>query len=236
VISETEFARRYTSTWRMLTPMTEDFVRHVNGSWCVERFAPLRSRKVRRERHAIINEVAFRAFVLGLGAKATDQSNPISPSRLLNAAISELSDDQLWARKASPLDQDEHIQANELRQRLTIFFDNKDSGDLVLFPKFRGCGLLDECAGDVLVGNTLYEVKAGGRFFRSIDLRQLLIYSMLSWRGGDYSIKRLGMFNPRIGIYYEEELGEICQEVSGTSSNELFAEISQVVSGSDFSR
>jgi len=187
-------------------------------------------------RHAIINEVAFRAFALGAKAKAAERPDPISDSRLLSTAISELSDDQFWASKVSPLDQHERSQANELRQRLTIFFDDKDSGDLVLFPEFRGCGLLDACVGDVIVGNTLYEVKAGGRFFRSIDLRQLLIYSMLNWRGGNYSIKSLGMFNPRIGIYYEEELGEICQEVSGRSSIELFTEISQIVSGSDFSR
>jgi hypothetical protein len=218
----------------MLTPMTEDFVRHVNGSWCIKRFTPLRSTRVRRERHAVINETAFRAFVLGESRSGDVTGTP--PSELLVTAMTELSTDPLWIRKVGHLDQYELEQANELRFRLSRFFDERRSGDLALFPKFKGCGLLDGCAGDVLVGPTLYEVKAGGRFFRSIDLRQLLIYSMLNWRGDTYKINSVGMFNPRVGIYYEGKLDEICHEVSGKSADELFTDLSQIVSGSDFSR
>jgi hypothetical protein len=214
--------------------MTEDFVRHVNGSWCASRFTPLRSARVRRERHAIINEAAFRAFVVN--ESRNGKSTAASPSELLLAAMAELSSDPLWAGKVDQLAEHEWQQANELRWRLSTFFDERRSGNLVMFPKFKGCGLLDECAGDVLTGQTLYEVKAGGRFFRSIDLRQLLIYSMLNWRGGTYEIKNVGMFNPRVGIYYEAELSEVCYQVSGKSADELFTDMSQVVSGSDFSR
>jgi hypothetical protein len=161
--------------------MTEDFVRHVNGSWCIREFSPIRSALVRRDRHAVINEAAFRAFVLARRSAIGSSSDLLSTEidEFLSVAITELLVDPQWTDKVDQFDEYERPQAIELCWRLNTFFTVRDSGDLVLFPQFKGCGLLDGCAGDVLVGNTLYEVKAGGRFFRSIDLRRLLVYSML---------------------------------------------------------
>src|SRR3954452_10876961 len=34
MITASQFARQYASTWAVLTPMSEEFVRHVNGIWC----------------------------------------------------------------------------------------------------------------------------------------------------------------------------------------------------------
>ena len=82
----------------------------------------------------------------------------------------------------------------------------------------------------------MYEIKAAGRFFRSIDLRQLLVYSALNRQAASYDLDSLGVFNPRIGIYYTGSLGEICFEVSGKSADELLSDIVQIAAGADISR
>lgn len=231
MISETEFARRYTSSWRILTPMTEDFVRHVNGSWCVQMFAPLRNKDVLPRRRSVVNEIAFRALVI-----ENHQSKVMADAELLLLAAAELACDPRWVGKVDQLDEYEEEEAWLLLFRLRQFVSANRSEGLILFPTFPGCGLLDGCIGDLILGQTLYEVKAGDRFFRSIDLRQLLIYAMLNWRARTYEFEKLGIFNPRVGIYYEGELSDICYEVSGKSATELFADMSDVISGSGFSR
>ncbi len=55
-------------------------------------------------------------------------------------------------------------------------------------PRFEGCGWLDECEADFLTSNVLVEVKAGDRAFRSIDLRQVLIYCALNFASKKYDI------------------------------------------------
>jgi hypothetical protein len=44
------------------------------------------------------------------------------------------------------------------------------------------------------------------------------------------------MDNPRIGIYYQGKLSEVCYEVSGRSVEELLGDIIERAAGSDISR
>src|SRR5579864_8207330 len=57
---------------------------------------------------------------------------------------------------------------------------NPDNLPVVKSPVFRGCGFVDECTGDLIIGNQLVEVKAGDRSFRATDIRQLLVYCALN--------------------------------------------------------
>jgi hypothetical protein len=150
-------------------------------------------------------------------------------------AVSDLENDRSWPA-AVGLNTYERNESNVLYRRLSHFFARRTPKDIVTLPEFHGCGFIDRCAGDIIVEDTLYEVKAGGRFFRSIDLRQLLVYSMLNRRAGTYDVTKLGMFNPRVGIYYEASLAEICYEVSGKGPDELLSDIAEAVSGADISR
>src|ERR1700761_916319 len=61
VTSETAFAQSYSSTWRMLAPATDLFVRKVNSMLREREFAPLKS-IVLPERRGFINEAAFEFF------------------------------------------------------------------------------------------------------------------------------------------------------------------------------
>ena len=236
MITASEFARQYASTWAVLTPMSEEFVRHVNGVWCERMFAPVRSR-VSRYRRALVNEVAFQIFAKEAQNRATERSLFVSQVAA-DAMLQEIVSDQRWARlgEAQQLNIYERHEISALVHRLRLFFLRDIDCGLQFNPLFYGCGIIDNSYGDVIKGKVLYEVKAGGRFFRSIDLRQLLIYSALNKQAGTYEFTDIGMYNPRIGIYYQAQLSEVCYEVSGRSAEELLSDIIERASGSDISR
>jgi hypothetical protein len=90
-----------------------------------------------------------------------------------------------------------------------------DVHSLVVSPQFEGCGIVDTCVGDVLIGPVLYEVKAGDRPVRSIDIRQLLTYAALNFAKKHRPIDRIGLVNPRLGKFFEIDLDTLCEEVGG---------------------
>jgi hypothetical protein len=103
-------------------------------------------------------------------------------------------------------------------------------------PNFAGCGFLNPCVGDVLIGQELYEVKAGNRQFRSTDLRQLMTYCALNYAAGTHAITKAGCINPRRGTYFVLDLDAIAHEMAGKSSSELFSDIIYHVSSGGISR
>jgi hypothetical protein len=103
-------------------------------------------------------------------------------------------------------------------------------------PNFAGCGFLNPCVGDILIGHELYEVKAGDRRFRSTDLRQLMTYCALNYAAGTCTVTKAGCVNPRRGTYFVLELDAIAYELAGKSSSELFSDIIYHVSSGGVSR
>ena len=235
MISETQFARQYASAWRTLTPMSEQFVRNVNGAWCEQVFSPIRSRLLPFRRW-LRNEIAFRVFVADMQVSPRPQSLFIS-NDMVNQIFDNIQTDERWRklRVQDPLYQPERQEVETIWRRLIQFFCRDTAFTNVLSPSFSGCGIIDSCAGDIICGDTLYEVKAAGRFFRSIDLRQLLIYSALNKQAGTYGFVNIGVFNPRVGVCYRSPLSEVCYEVSGKSADELLGDIIETASGADIS-
>ena len=103
-------------------------------------------------------------------------------------------------------------------------------------PVFRGCGIIDTCVGDVFFSDTLYEVKAGDRSFRSTDIRQLLTYAALNKASDGPKLARIGLFNPRTGVSFSGSLDEVCSEVAGCTPDDLLSEIVRIISSGDVSR
>jgi hypothetical protein len=68
-------------------------------------------------------------------------------------------------------------------------------------------------------------MRQGCRVFRTVDLRQVLYYCALNHAARRYSISRVGLVNPRVGVFFVHPLDWLCREVSGVASTELFAEI-----------
>jgi len=127
------------------------------------------------------------------------------------------------------------IQEQYIRMMRILAFGSL-ADKIVPEPKFPGCGIVDTCTGDVLVATTLFEIKAGDRFFLSIDVRQLMTYATLNHISKTFEISRVGLFNPRVGIRTEIDLDELCFEISGKRSVELLTEIALAISSGEMSR
>ena len=234
MISETKFSRYSSSTWRSLTPTMEIFVRKINLE-LYEREFPLLVSNVDPSRRGFINEIAFQLFaetriIPFVTKEAEERATSRARQLILRIEESRPSD-------TSPLNFEEMRDAKEQLRRLGVFFENEAKGaTLELSPAFAGCGIIDACEGDVYFENTLFEIKAGDRNFRSIDLRQILTYAALNYSQSMRTIDLVGLFNPRLGISFCMGLDELCLEVSGRPASHTLSEIIRVISSGEMSR
>src|SRR5438552_4986117 len=158
MISEKDFAEKYTSFWQVAVPTSERLIREANRLG-YGRFAPPMKSAGQPEMHAVIAEIAF-----GI-VKAS-----YSPLRIRPISSDQLSDivevaykSILRAAQASPLQipaprAKQIIEAQSLAKRMeTFFFEKELATELTFEPRFSGCGVIDDCYGDLIAGNTLYE-------------------------------------------------------------------------------
>lgn len=200
-------------------------------------FAPLIS-TILPERRGFINEASFQFF--RIRRQMFNWSRP--RDELMSMATEAAKATICRIERIDPADIPNPVGVEEddivvIAERLQAFFSRVSNGQsFQVQPQFPGCGIIDTCFGDVRFGDTLYEVKAGARTFRSMDLRQLLIYAALSKSAGMAPLRHVGLLNPRTGVSFFSGLDALCLEVSGTSSEELLTEIVRVISSGDTSR
>jgi hypothetical protein len=236
MISEKDFAEKYTSFWQVAVPTSERLIREANRLG-YGRFAPPLKSTSRPEMHAVIAEIAFgilRASYSPLRIK------PISPDQLANI-VEAAYESVIRVAQASPLQipaltAKEITEAQSLAKRMeTFFFEKELAIQLIFDPQFSGCGVIDDCYGDLIAGNTLYEVKTGDRPYRSVDLRQVLVYAALNYASGMYPISHIALLNPRLGTYLRFELDTLSDQLAGKASAELFGDIVHFVSSENIS-
>ncbi|MFZ6649015.1 hypothetical protein ACO0LO_25040 [Undibacterium sp. TJN25] len=212
-------------------PMGEAFVRAMNVD--LERFSLPRPTIFKGARNALISELSFRLYTnflsngLSLDDELIESAAVKSLANEVHIYISRLeqSSSLLLMEKA------EVLEAFDLAKRLRDFIRDTNPRDAVeMHPKFTGCGILDDCEGDILVGKTLYELKNVERDFRLADIRQLLCYCALNFASGKYEIDTLGLVNPRAGLYYRVGLNALSFAVSGGPAIELLSDVIRYVS------
>jgi hypothetical protein len=188
-------------------------------------------------RRGFVNEVAFATF-----CQSSRRELAWPPEKLTKIEI-----DQAVAHvqalsvhrevSADGLSDEELLDIEEQRNRLIRMFSfDRPAGALIIEPLFPGCGIIDACKGDLIFSNILFEVKAGERLFRSIDVRQLIMYSALNYVSKRFKIERVGLFNPRIGISATISIDDLSSEICGKQSAELFSEIVSAISSGEMSR
>ena len=110
------------------------------------------------------------------------------------------------------------------------------TGEIIHAPSFPGCGLMANCRGDLLCGNTLVEIKArttgsGRKPFHPEDFKQLLVYCALNYLAGDaYDIQKIELYNPREGYLWESDVSEFIFLVSNSTAASLFEQTGQFLS------
>jgi hypothetical protein len=118
-----------------------------------------------------------------------------------------------------------------LAVRMEDFFANRPKErPIVMQPRFRGCGILDSCHGDVLAGSCLYESKMVDRNLRSADLRQLLIYCALNFQLHQFPIERVAVLNVRRGSVHEFTIDSLARRAARKGAPEVFHQIEDFLS------
>lgn len=242
MITVTAFCRMHSSFWRDLTPTVDVFVRRLNlGHY--EREFPEMKFATAPMRRGLINEIAFSVFCKAVGGGRTSWPPHNLTRTELEEALSSVKSQPIRRESRNETQSEDDISSDELsdieeqRNRLIrIFSFGRPTDSLLLEPAFPGCGIIDACKGDLIISNTLFEVKAGDRLFRSIDIRQLIMYGSLNYVSRRFQISHFGLFNPRVGVSATIPADELCFEISGKSSTELFSEIANVISSGEVSR
>ncbi|GHE21780.1 hypothetical protein GCM10017767_23010 [Halomonas urumqiensis] len=226
MISEIVFSRGYHSFWNKTFPFLPRVSRKLNlEKVYYEDYAVLDSSPDRR---ALLNEFAFRIFEacvrLGVSSpKGIPLELQVEIESKAVEYIKSLSGGRLGSSKITPCELDESF---ILCRRMFDFYNYNEPGCLPnISPFFMGCGVLNSCYGDVVCGKTLYEIKSGGREFRSIDVKQVLIYGALSNFDEAFDIDTFGFLNPRLGIFSSVSVRDVVEISSGLSVQDAFYEI-----------
>lgn len=223
--SETKFSTSFTSVWREVTPLSD-------GYWAIENMltrrvaAPISNRAPKRFRGAI-NELAFISF----SKLAKHEKIKIHRDDIFHTLKASIPETVAYINRLSPNDlmHEDAIddiglrEAMQLTLRLLNFFPYGATTDIR--PKFKGCGIINACEGDVISSDLLIEVKAGDRGFRVSDLRQLLVYSALAYASSENRFTRIGLFNPRTGVAWSKSLDEVCISISGLRANDVLPKL-----------
>lgn len=223
MITEKQLALTFSGFWQGTLPMLERHVRDLNLR--VRRFAPPLTSTVLPAAHGLINEAAFRLFVASVrkGVSVSRLARSDVEASLEGAAAHVRGMRQLSRVPVRGLSADQLDEALSLARRHRQFFRARTG--LVPVPEFPGCGVVVECSGDVLAGKTLYEIKAGDRLFRGLDVRQVLVYCALNFASKAYDIESVCLLNPRTGVFVQEELEQLCEAAAGSSAVEVLSAI-----------
>lgn len=227
MMTEKKFATVFSAFWRDLLPGTDRYVRRMNLA--LQRFALSLDPLAPIEERGITNEMGFRLFCQMV---ADDQD---SWTRLRQDVVEQVASDTVNYIRRFRDSMSEGIrkpsknavqEAGQLAERLLGFLRVKPGWDRrICRPSFAGCGIIEECEGDVLLETALYEVKAGDRSFRAADVRQVLTYCALNYAKPKYNIDRIVLVNPRRGFFFEVSLDTMCRELAGANPGAILSDI-----------
>lgn len=123
-----------------------------------------------------------------------------------------------------PLGSDDTRDALRLARTLSAFLDQFDD-DAEFGPLVSGAGALSKCEADLAVGPRLVEVKTVSRRFRSLDLRQLLVYLALDWAGGEPRWTRGCLVNPRSASWADFDVDWLARRLAGRAAVDVLADL-----------
>lgn len=234
MISEKTFIRYYSSFWEQLLPGVDHYVRMINSGLKERVYSPLTIEDI-PTRRAIINGIAFKLFnQINSGSfNLNDLDNLSCQSSLLLELQKETANQMAFLNNSTSFKQE--INQNELliiialSKRLNDFSESKS--DFKVYPKFQGCGLLFNCAGDIKYSKTLVEIKAGIGNFSRHDIFQLITYGSLNYISDtQYDFENFQLLNIRTGVQWIENIETVCEIIGGASSAEIYSEVVNYIS------
>lgn len=231
VISETRFAKRYNSLWRSLAPTMELFIRKCNLTLYSRNWKEIGSASPAGSR-ALVNRTAFELFCAGYDATKTlttyldfiNSDDNVSSAEVAVAGI-------------NVLDSIERTDVYEIARRIWLHFSHSGKPELLLRPQFKGCGIINTCAGDIFKPpSRIVELKDGDRPFRSYEFRQLSVYAALYLNETGIVPSSIEVVNSRRGVYVAISLERFADEVAGQSAVDYLREVIRVITDESGSR
>lgn len=213
MISETTFAKGYSSFWREYFPWLKNYVQFINKVQIRKLFSPL--------------DISEKSQIRGT-------NNIISFNYFKNIKLN-LSDNILFTYKESIKTIKNFKNKSKDKYKLTlknktiINFQVKKmlrryTTECIFNPEFPGCGILNTCHGDLIIKNKLIEIKAGERNINPSDIKQIIIYCMLNWlnTNSKYIINEVEIFNPRLGLLWNSSLDNMIKSVTELPMDDCF--------------
>ena len=165
----------------------------------------------------IIAELAFTAFSRGVNTSQQSEALSYITEDDINAAITKMGVIRGQALERHLITKEILHDAEVIRSRLISYFAQHD---VTVHPKLRGFGALNALHPDMIVGQTIYEVKASKFNIKREDLKQLLVYYLLS-QINDLKITRLCLTNPRRGVDYSIDVSDLQTSLGAPSRSQL---------------
>jgi hypothetical protein len=227
MINERVISEKFTVTWKQHFPLlTATFMKVFNESY-VEKInsATVQNDDTDNVRYDFVSEAAFNLSKLVVLNKTTVQtylSKKANIGYLVQYTFNENS--KLGDGSSIPAE----ISVYELAQIKAIGtnileFINIEKKDSVAFaPEIKGYGFIPNLLADLIIDNTLYEIKTVNRNFKSTDLKQLFIYLALLQVSGNLQSDYAGLYNPRRGTYCKFKIKGLVYNLTGKTTNETF--------------
>lgn len=218
MINERIISEKFSAAWKQNFPLlTANFMRVFNETqinMVNKKPVPI----IENVRHDLIAEIAFN-LTESLIDKNIEASNYLSIDKNLSFLVSKTAK-KIWttgnySSEDLKLTSDELDQIIELYYNIEEFIKTIKRNSFQFRPTLTGYSFIPDLEADLLIDNTLYEVKTVNRNFRSSDLKQLFIYLALKQVSKDENWEYAGLYNPRRGVYCKFNIKTIVYNLSG---------------------
>jgi hypothetical protein len=231
MIDASSFASLHNSFWIAHAPSLEHFVRRLNIE-ITQRWSPPIKKPLERIRAALVSETAFIRFCNKINGDDCGEIEEISFIEAKKKLIPLMDQPHELALPFSVIEEE---QAHRIENNLLDFFGRRQE-EIITRPLFNGCGYVDASEGDVIVGLSLFEIKAVDRPFKGTDIKQLVTYCALNHASKQFDIQNIAIFNPRQSVWFELRLEAVARDISGQSSQELCERVVLALCSGDISR
>lgn len=233
MISERDFSFHFSSFWRSSLPNLEAVVRSINLSY--HRIDDDVTHKSDPSERDIVSESGYQLFCFALNDGIS------SAEDYLFAAVRRAELFIYGANSISDIELNSFVDRNskeiiDLANRIVRFCHSRSADSIFSAPvPISGHSLIVDCNADLMVENDLVEIKYVDRNFRSVDLRQCLVYTSLNYLKTGNSFDKLVLFNPLRGIYSELTYEEVIRGAGGVSLVDFVYEFSFAASSGQIS-
>lgn len=219
MISEINFSKSYSSFWNEYTPWLNTYVEEVNADKTLYIEDPLfvDDESIYRSINSIVSFTRYKELLKGNDTQIGDYL------QLAMGTINLFPRTNIETYTLT----DANIQAViQISDRLYKRYNK----DIIVDPQFCGCGIIDNCSGDILKNEILVEIKAGKRKISATDIKQMITYYALNNHAHAFNIQEFELYNPRMGFLWKSNIQLLISDISSISAYELCDEIGKYVS------